>query len=161
MVMLLGLMLSSLAGVAGGGEHGVDRGGVGGGDGDGVGLVELAVLEVGEVEGAVFADGAAERGAGLGLGVGQQVLGEGVAGVEVLVAKVAVDVAVQLVAAGFGDEVDVAAEGAAELGLAAAGDDLHLLDDVEAEGGLDEAGGVIVGGEAVDDEASWRSCAGC
>ena len=50
-------------------------------------------------------------------------------------------------------DVDVAAERAAELRLAAAGDDLELLDRVDAERDAAEPGGVVVGRQAVDDEA--------
>ena len=57
-----------------------------------------------------------------------------------------------MLVAAAGDHVDVAAEGAAELGLSAGGDDLELADDVEAVEGAGESGGVVVGGEAVDDE---------
>ena len=47
----------------------------------------------------------------------------------------------------------VAAECAAKFGLTAGGDDLELADDVHAEDVSGYAGGVVVGGEAVDDEA--------
>ena len=98
-------------------------------------------------------DGTTEAGAVLRLRHGELALRERVAGVETLVAEVAVEVAVQRVGAALGDHVDVAAERAAELGLAAGGDDLKFADDVETVEDAAEAGGVVVGGEAVDDEA--------
>ena len=83
--------------VADGLEAGVDGGDVGRGDGDEAGLIELLALEVGEVEGAVAEDGAGEAGSVLGLGDGELALGEGVGGVEALVAEVAVEGSVERV----------------------------------------------------------------
>src|SRR5437868_6660142 len=57
------------------------------------------------------------------------------------------------IGAASGDEVEVAAERASELRLASGGDDLKLLDDVHAEDIAGDSGGIVVVGEAIDDEA--------
>ena len=57
--------VEQLTGIVVRGQHGVDRRCVGRGDGQEVGLVELAVLVVAEVEGAVLDEGATHRDAGL------------------------------------------------------------------------------------------------
>ena len=79
-------------------------------------------------------------------------VGQSVGGIEAAVAEVAVQSAVELVRPAPGDYVDITAHSAAELGLASRSDHLDLLDYVEAIEDPAEAGGVVIGGEAVDDE---------
>src|SRR6185312_1152119 len=116
-------------------------------------LIELALLEVQEVVGGVVSERAAEAGAGLGLGPWQAAAEERVGGVQALVAEVSVDVAVESVGAATGNQIDVAAEGPAELGLATGGDHLELVHHVLIEEVSVQAGGIVIGREAVHDEA--------
>ena len=135
------------------GQPRVDGGDVRGSDRDEPGLIELALLEVGEVERPVAHDRAAEAGAVLLSGSSAASCPEsGFARVEAIVAEVAVEVAVQRVGAALGDDVDVAAERAAELGLPARRHHLELLDRVDAVRDAAQPGGVVVGRQAVDDE---------
>ncbi len=60
-------------------------------------------------------------------GCGVHLNGEGVARLKVLVSQVAEDVAVQIVAAALGHDVDDATHGTAELRVVIAQDDLKLL----------------------------------
>ena len=115
-------------------------------------LIQLALLEVGEVESAVADDRAAEARAVLRLRQRQLGVGKRIGGVEALVAEVAVQVAMQRVGAALGDHVDVAAERAPELGLAARGDHLKFLHHVEAVEDAAQSGGIVVGGKAIHDE---------
>src|SRR4051812_45139377 len=59
----------------------------------------------------------------------------------------------EAVGAALRDHVDVAAERASELSLPARGDHLEFLHDFEAVEDSAEAGGIVVRGESVNDEA--------
>ena len=117
------------------------------------GLVEQLALDVGEVEGAVRGQRTAEAGTELLLVHRQRGVRQGVLAVEGIVAKEAVARAMERVGAASGHDVDVAAERPAELRLAAARHHLELFDRVHAEGNAAQAGGIVVGRQAVDDEA--------
>ena len=117
------------------------------------GLIEQALLGVGEVERAVPRDRPAEAAAELLLRHRQRRARERVRRVEGVVAEEAVGRAAQLVGAAARDHVDVAAERAAEFGLAARRHDLELLHRVDAVGHAAQPRGVVVGRQAVDDEA--------
>ena len=99
----------------------------------------------------VFLDRAAECDARLHAGVGRIGRGaEGIDGLEIAVAQVSVNVAVKIVRAGAGDDVDHSARGAAIFGGVAVGDDLELLHGLLRNGGAHAVGGIVGGIGAVD-----------
>ena len=135
------------------------RGGHGGLGGDG--LADALAFIAEEEEGLIPQDGTANGGAEGVLfegGLFDAGRGEVGAGVGVLVADKLVGGAVELVGAGLGDDVDLAAGHAAVLGGVDAGEQAELLDDFNgrAEAGLGDAHVVVedaVDGELVGDLA--------
>lgn len=119
------------AGISAGEQPGVDGGDVGRRDGHQAGLVQLPLLEIGEVKGSVGDDRSREAGAVLRLRHGQDAVGQRVRGVEAAVAEIAVEIAVKSIRAALGYDIDVATQRASELGLASGGDHLELIDDTE------------------------------
>ena len=124
------------------------------------GFLALRVLVRKEVEGLVFFERAAECESALracvGLldrieiaGGGVDLSGKGVARLKSLVAQKTKDVAVKLVAAVLGDDVDYPAGGAAVLGVVVAEDELEFLDALLRDGGADTVDGVVSGIGAV------------
>src|SRR5581483_1620693 len=134
-------------------EIGVYRPGARRIDRDQARLVQFALLEIREVEGAVADGGSTGAGAVLRLGQRESRAGKRVGRVQALVTEVAIEIAVQRVGAASRHHTDVSAERASELGLAAGGHHLELVHGVEAVEDAAESGGIVVGGQAVNDEA--------
>ena len=149
----------------------VDQGQVGGGraveQGDGLeqrggicgGFPAALAFIVGEEEGFVFLDGAADGGAELILaqGIGLRSDLQERAGIGGAVLEIVVERAVEIVAAGFGDDVDDAAEGAAVFGAEAVVDYAEFAYGfLRRSGTLRACGGVDVVG-AVDGDFIAKS----
>ena len=139
--------------IAGRGQAGVDRRHAGVGDRREPGLRQVALLDVGEEEGTVAHDRSPDAQSVLVLAHGQRAAEEGIGGVEGVVAEELVRAPVEHVGPAAGDDVDVAAEGAAQLGLPARGHHLELVHRFHGQGDAAQARGVVVRGDAVDDEA--------
>ena len=103
------------------------------------------------IVGLVFLDRAAEGCAGLHAGVGR--IGGGAEGVDSLkfaIAQVSVNVAVEVVRSGAGDDVDHATRGASIFGGVTVADDLEFLYRLLRDGGADAVGGIVGGVGAID-----------
>ncbi len=139
-----GRFIGEIAGTVGEGGN-ADVAGV-----DALGLAGALIVD--EVEDFIAMDGAAEGAAELVLAEGSAGGREVVAGVEIGVAEEVEGAAVEAVAAGFGDDADLAAAELTDLGVEVAGDDAELGDGVEI--GNDGGSGVYVffGIAAVDGE---------
>jgi len=99
----------------------------------------------------VFLNRSAESCASLHPSVGRIRRGaEGVDGLEIAIAEVSVDIAVKIVRAGAGDDVDDATGGAAVFGGVVVGDDLEFLHGLLRDGGAHAVGGIVGGVGAID-----------
>src|SRR5438309_889561 len=83
-----------------------------------------ALFEVAEIEGPIPNDGAAQCRAVLRLRDRNQRVGKRICGVEALVAKISIHIAMHHVRAALCHNIKVAAKSPAELRLASGGDDL-------------------------------------
>src|SRR5205814_421067 len=83
---------------------------------------------------------------------GKLLPGERVRRIEPRVAHVLVHVTTYEVRTALGDNVDVAAERASELRLAARRHHLKLIDGIDAIRNPAQRRGIVIGGEAIDDE---------
>ncbi len=117
------------------------------------GLVEMAALDVHEVERAIARDRAAGAEPELRLLHRQLGAREGVPPVEAVVSLVEVHVAAQPVRAALRHDADEAAEGPAQFRLPSSRDDLHLVYRVDAERQSTQARGIVVRGKAVHEVA--------
>src|ERR1700686_1281255 len=75
---------------------------------------------------------------------------KGVDGLEIAIAEVSVDVAVEVVRSGAGDDVDDAARGASVFGGVTVGDDLEFLYRLLRDGGAHAVDGIVGGVGAID-----------
>src|ERR1700694_978312 len=75
---------------------------------------------------------------------------KGVDGLEIAIAEVSVDVAVEVVRSGAGDDVDHAARGASVFGGITVGDDLEFLHRFLGDGGADSVDSIVGGVGAID-----------
>src|SRR6266853_1404625 len=99
----------------------------------------------------VLLDGAPESYASLHAGVSRiGCCAEGVDGLEVAIAEVSIDVAVEVVRSGAGNDVDDAARGASVFGGITVGDDLEFLYRFLRDGGAHAVDSVVSGVGAVD-----------
>ncbi len=99
----------------------------------------------------ILLDRSAECEASLHAGVGRIGRGaEGVDGLEIAIAEVSVNVAVEIVRSGAGDDVDHSARGATVLGGVTVGDDLELLHRLLRDGGAHAVDGIVGGIGAID-----------
>jgi hypothetical protein len=116
-------------------------------------LIEPLLFDVAEIKRAVAHQRPTHAAAILLLVHRQPGARQRVRRVEALVTEVAVAVAVGLVRPALGHDVDVSAKGPTQLGLPARCDDLKLIDRIDAVGDAAQPGGIVVGGQSVDDEA--------
>jgi hypothetical protein len=124
-------------------------------------LIEVPPLEVREKERPIADDRTADAAAGLLLAHRQGLPDQGIRGVEVVVAEVAVQIAAVPVRAALRDDVEVAAKRAAELRLSARRHHLELIHRVHAVRNPAQRRRIVVRRQAVDDEVVGEVAAGC
>src|SRR5690242_18953988 len=95
------------------------------------GLIQLALLEIREIEAAVANNWSAEAYAILRLSHGKGSLRQSVRRIESAVSNITVEITVKRVAAAAGDDIDVPSERAAEFSLSAGCDHLHFFDNIQ------------------------------
>ena len=138
--------------ISGGIQAVVDGGDVGRCNGDQTTLVQLTLFKISEEKRTVFFDGATQTGAILSLRRRQFCIGQRVGGVETLIAKVSIKIAIECIGAALGHHVDVATECASKLRLSARCYYLEFIDYIQPVEDAAEPGSVVIGGQTIHNE---------